>query len=122
MAATGKKPESMLPLKELDRLVLLALDGEPQHGYRLLTRVAERSGGFVAPGPASLYRVLADLETAGVLEEAEGYAATDSEDARRKYFRLTSFGRAVLRAELGRLAALLASARGQGIRFEGGPR
>jgi DNA-binding PadR family transcriptional regulator len=122
MGAAGNNPESMLPLKELERLVLLALEDEPQHGYRLLTRVAGRSGGFVAPGPASLYRSLSELEAAGVLEEAEGFAAADSEDSRRKYFRLTSFGRTVLRAELRRLAALLADARGQGIRFEGGPR
>ena len=122
MRESGKRPEAMLPLKELERLVLLALEEEPQHGYRLLTRVAERSGGFVAPGPASLYRALSELEGAGVLEEADGFAAADSEDARRKYFRLTPFGRAVLRAELSRLAALLAGARGQGIRFEGGGR
>ena len=122
MGAGGRKPESLLPLKELDRLLLLSLEGAPRHGYRRLTGVAERSGGFVAPGPASLYRALSGLESAGVLEEAQGFAAADSGDARRKYFRLTPFGRAVLRAELSRLAALLADARGQGIRFEGGGR
>jgi DNA-binding PadR family transcriptional regulator len=122
MTRARRSPRDLLPLKELELIVLLAVEQAPQHGYALLTAVVERSEGFIAPGPASLYRTLASLEVEGLLEEADGFVAPDSEDARRKYFRLTPFGRSVLRAELERVASLLTSARTQGIRFEGGAR
>ncbi len=119
MARTQRSPESRLPLKELELVVLLALDEEPLHGYALLTRVAEQSDGFIAPGPASLYRVLAALQTDGLLEEADDYEHPHSNDPRRRYFRASGLGRAVLRAELRRLAGILTAARDRGIRFEG---
>jgi DNA-binding PadR family transcriptional regulator len=122
MTAKARSAESALPLRELERLVLLAVEAEPQHGYALLARVVEVSAGFLKPGPASLYRTLSNLEAAGLLEEASGHTDATSTDERRRYFRLTTFGRAVLRAELKRLQALLGEAKASGIRFEGGAR
>lgn len=107
-------------LKELDVHVLLALEEEPMHGYALLARLGERLDGPQRPGAASLYRALARLTDAGLLEDAESVVRTESTDPRRRYFRPTRRGRAALRGELERLAALLAHARSAGIRFEGG--
>ena len=114
--------EAALPLKDLELLVLLATEQEPLHGYALLARVAARSNGFLQPGPASLYRTLSQLVSEGLLEEAVGHVDPASGDERRRYFRPTARGRAVLRAELRRLSALLGEARAMGIRFEGGTR
>ena len=116
MASTGSA-ESRLPLKELELLVLLAVYGAPLHGYALLSAVAGQSNGFIAPGPASLYRTIAQLFEEGLLEEAGG---RHDDDPRRRYFQASMQGRAVARAELKRLAALLTSARAAGVRFEGG--
>jgi DNA-binding PadR family transcriptional regulator len=116
----SRSPESLLPLKDLELQVLLALEAEPMHGYALLAEVAQRSPRFMTPGPASLYRTLARLSDEGVLEDAVEFARADSTDPRRRYFRPTAFGRAVLRAELRRLAALLAEATAAGIRYRRG--
>jgi len=109
-----------LPLKDLELQVLLALEAEPMHGYALLAAVGERSVGVMKPGPASLYRALAKLTEDGLLEDAARFAHADSTDPRRRYFRPTSFGRAVLQAELRRLSALLAEAKAAGIRYRRG--
>jgi DNA-binding PadR family transcriptional regulator len=118
MAKEPPPPHSRLPLRELELLVLLSLEEEPLHGYALLGRVADRSDGFIKPGPASLYRTVAALFRDGLLEDAGSLA--DSDDPRRRYFRPTPYGRAVLRAELRRLESLLGEARSLGIRFEAG--
>jgi len=120
MVRRERTAESMLPLRDLDLWVLLAVEEEPLHGYALLTRVAERSGGFLQPGPASLYRSLGELTAGGLLEEAAGHVEPGHTDERRRYFRPTKFGRLVLRAELRRLSAVLAQAKASGIRYEGG--
>jgi DNA-binding PadR family transcriptional regulator len=109
------------PLNDTERLILLALAEGPQHGYALLTEVAARSGGFVAPGPTSLYRAISSLLDEGLIEPARS-VKTPNDDPRRKYFRHTPRGKAVLRADLRRLSDLLAQARGMGISFESGGR
>lgn len=120
MARKQPNPESLLPLKELELMVLLATAEQPLHGYVLMTRVQERSNGYVAPGPASLYRTLGNLVDAGLLEEAPVPADATTDDVRRRYFQPSAFGHAVLQAELRRLAALLGEARAAGLRFEVG--
>lgn len=117
----GRRVESYLPLKDLERQVLLALHVGPVHGYALFTRVAEQSEGFIVPGPTTLYRTLAQLTRDGLIEDlpAERVEA-DRTDPRRRYYGLTGQGRAVLEAELRRLAALLREARRVNLRFEEG--
>lgn len=72
----------------------------PAHGYRLMAKVSEISHGRVTMGPGTLYGLLRKLENNGMilLEESEG---------RRKVYRLTPAGEAALRAEYGRLQAMV---------------
>lgn len=72
----------------------------PAHGYLLMAKVSEISHGRVTMGPGTLYGLLRKLENNGLilLEESEG---------RRKVYRLTSAGEAALRAEYGRLQAMV---------------
>jgi DNA-binding PadR family transcriptional regulator len=59
----------------------------------------------------SLYRILARLTALGVIaSDAESAAAKDG-DARRRYYRITPFGRRVAEAETARLEGVLALAR-----------
>lgn len=111
------EPESRIPLKELELLVLLSVEQAPLHGYALLDRVSAKSDGFIKPGPASLYRTIASLYDEGLLEEVDMPQRAGAGDPRRRYFAPTGWGRAVLRAELRRLAALLSQARALGIRY-----
>jgi DNA-binding PadR family transcriptional regulator len=114
----GKQPkdaESFIPLKHSTYQVLLALaDGEVLHGYAIMQAVSEMSGGREAILPGTLYAALARMVDEGLLEERDGPPDPSGGPARR-YYRRTSFGRAVARAESERLRALLDIARAQRI-------
>jgi DNA-binding PadR family transcriptional regulator len=81
--------------------VLLALADGATHGYAIMQAVETTSGS--AMGPGTVYGTLTRLEQSGWVEEA---AAPRGADARRRYWRMTVGGRAALRAESARLAAL----------------
>ena len=55
----------------------------------------------------NLYRSMRRLEADGLVEEAGRRPAADADDERRRYFRLSAFGRRVLAAEMLRLRALV---------------
>lgn len=93
--------------------VLLALGSEEKHGYAIMTQLEELGGASMRIGPATLYRSLAALAQAGLIEESE--ARPESDDERRRYYRLTPEGQAVASAEAERLDSLLASARRSGL-------
>ncbi len=104
-------PTDHLPLAPLVFDVLLALSDGDQHGYRIMRDVAERSGGAVTLHAGTLYRTLARLLDLGFIQELEDRPAADVDDQRRRYYRLTPFGREVARAEARRLVSQVESAR-----------
>ena len=112
-------PESMLPLKPHWFHVLLSLAGEEQHGYGIMQEVLSRTSGKVRLWPATLYGTIKRLIDAGLIEESDERPAPDLDDARRRYYRLTRFGRRVLDAEserLEELVRLVHSKRGMAVR------
>ena len=110
-----KDPFAFIPLKHSTYRVLLALaDGEVLHGYAIMQAVSERSGGRETILPGTLYAALARMVDDGLVEELAGPIEASGGPPRR-YYRRTSFGRAVARAESERLRALLDIARAQNI-------
>ncbi|MGH7578293.1 MAG: PadR family transcriptional regulator [Longimicrobiales bacterium] len=107
---TDAEVPAFLPLPHLSYYVLLALASEPLHGWAIIKRIREMAGPRAAPSSGSLYLAMVRLEDRGLLEEAEA-PADASDDERRRYYRMTKLGRAVLRAETARLAALVDIAR-----------
>ena len=103
------RPESFLPLTPVAFEILLALADGERHGYSILQEVEMRSGGAVSLHAGTLYRALARLLEADLIEELD--APTANGDERRRYYRLTARGIAVARAEVGRLEGQLAAAR-----------
>lgn len=83
----------------LEYHVLLALASAPLHGYAIKDVVAAESAGTLAPRAGSLYRVIARLMTVGYLAETGPADATPHPGLARKYYALTSSGRAALAAE-----------------------
>jgi transcriptional regulator len=80
----------------LDVLILKSLSWGPLHGYAVAENVRERSGQVLKVEEGALYPALHRLEKRGLLEAEWGL----SENNRRaKFYRLTSAGRAQLRAE-----------------------
>ena len=102
--------DDYLPLPHLPLHILLALASDgPLHGWAVIKRIDEMTGGRTCPSTGSLYLAMGRLEERGLLAEAP--APTDEADARRKYYRLAPLGRRVLEAESRRLAGLVDVAR-----------
>jgi DNA-binding PadR family transcriptional regulator len=62
-----------------------------------------------------MYRALARMVEAGLIEAAARRPAPDSGDERRNYYRITSAGMRVARAEARRLEVLMRAARVGGL-------
>src|SRR5262245_11349511 len=95
--------QRFLPLKTQWFHIMLALAGGEQHGYGIMQEVLQRTGGKVRLWPATLYGSIKRLIEADLIEESEERPAPELDDARRRYYRLTSLGRRVLNAECERL-------------------
>ena len=96
---------SLLPVKSTVFLILLAVAEEPRHGYGIMLDVKQRSDGTVNLGTSHLYRHLKRLLEDALVEEVSPETAGD--DPRRRYYRLTEFGRDLLEAESTRLKSLV---------------
>jgi DNA-binding PadR family transcriptional regulator len=99
------------PLKPALFLLLVCLGRGDRHGYALRKEVAERSGGRVRLGPATLYRSIEALLDAGLIEESARRPSPELDDERRRYYRITGRGRRTLAVETRRLEELAAAAR-----------
>jgi DNA-binding PadR family transcriptional regulator len=95
----------MLPLAPRDLLILAVLAEAPRHGYGLIRAVEERSRSGVLLDPANLYRSLRRMRADGWIDELE------PGEERRRTYRITPGGRAILRGEVERLELLLGQVR-----------
>ncbi|HWF11376.1 MAG TPA: PadR family transcriptional regulator [Bryobacteraceae bacterium] len=101
--------EGFLPLGQAALYILLALAGEERHGYGIMLEAARQSRGKYKPGPGTLYDNLRKLIDQGMIEESR--RASPTEDPRRRYYRITAFGRRVLAADVERLEAVVREAK-----------
>jgi DNA-binding PadR family transcriptional regulator len=101
---TGKTPQDLLPLTPPVFHILLSLAGEERHGYGIMQDVAGQTEGALQLGPGTLYGCLKRMLAAGLVEESEERPDPTLDDERRRYYRMTAFGRRVVRAEAHRLA------------------
>ena len=112
-----------LPLPPAVFHILIALGESEKHGYAVMQDVADRTGGKVRMSPGTLYGSIRKMLDEGLIEEiflrAGRAVSKDSaaarDDVRRRYYRVTKFGRAVAAAEAARLSALLHDARLAGL-------
>lgn len=100
-------PRAAIPLRPADFLVLLVLAAGDRHGYGIMQDVELHSEGRVLLEAGSLYRTIRRLEQDGMLTESARRPAADRDDERRRYYRLTPHGRAVVAAEADRLRSLV---------------
>jgi DNA-binding PadR family transcriptional regulator len=100
-------PLAFLPLKPNWFHILLSLADQDRHGYSIMQEVLERTGGKLRLWPATLYGSLKRLIEVGLIEESEERPAPELDDARRRYYRLTSLGKRTLAAESDRLEDLV---------------
>lgn len=103
----NRDPLAFLPLKTNWFHILLSLAGREQHGYGIMTEVLERTEGKVRLWPATLYGTIKRLIEEELIEESDERPAVELDDSRRRYYRLTKTGSAVLEAESQRLEELI---------------
>lgn len=106
-----RDPEALLPLKPVVFQVLLSLVEGERHGYAIVQDIADRSSARLQLEPGNLYRVLQSMLDDALIEESDRRPAPDRDDERRRYYRVTAFGRRVASAEAARLSDIVADAR-----------
>lgn len=74
----------------LDLLILKAVSLGKQHGYGVLLRIGQISGGALQIQQGALYPALYRLEHQGLIKSEWG---TSENNRRAKYYRLTAAGR-----------------------------
>jgi DNA-binding PadR family transcriptional regulator len=100
-------PTDLLPLKTVDFLVLVMLARGDRHGYGIMQDVEAHTEGAVRLEAGSLYRTIRRLVDDALIVESARRPASDADDERRRYYRLTPFGRRVLTVEVARLRDLI---------------
>ena len=105
-----------LPLTAAIHHILLALLDEERHGYGIMLEVSRLTDGATRMGPGTLYGTLKRLLSSGLIEEADERRDPALDDERRRYYRITTLGVQVLRAETSRVSLLVSAARAKKVR------
>ena len=115
----GKKPseetDTSAPLPSAIFQILVALADADRHGYAIMQDVAARTDGRMKLSPGTLYGSIKRMLEDGLITEIDERPDPDNHDERRRYYRLTKYGREVAQAEADRLTTLLRQARAAGL-------
>jgi DNA-binding PadR family transcriptional regulator len=95
--------------------ILIALADRDRHGYSIMQDVAARTGGKVQLSAGTLYSSIRRMLEQGLIEELAESPDPSSTDERRRYYRLTRFGKRAAAAEVERLDSLVQQARATGL-------
>lgn len=109
MPAAAENPHGLLPLAPPVFHILMSLGRGERHGYAMMQEVAEDTAGTIKLGPGTLYYSLQKMLERGLI--AEGAERDDDGGERRRYYRITPFGRRVAEAESRRLQQAVELAR-----------
>ena len=108
-------PQSLLPLQPAVFHILMALADEDRHGYGIIQEVSSRTNAEVRLSPGTLYRSIQRMLEDDLIVEIHERPAPELDDERRRYYRITKFGKTVAREEANRLAELVRLARASGF-------
>jgi DNA-binding PadR family transcriptional regulator len=87
--------------------ILLALSDGHSHGYGIMQDIEAFTGGEIRLGPGTLYRSIQRMLVDGLIEELEIALHDESDDDRRRHYRLTKKGLEIAQREARRLADLV---------------
>src|SRR5262245_45656115 len=113
--ARVESPESLLPLTSAVFHIIIALADRDRHGYSSMQDVASRTDCKVQLSSGTLYSSILRMLEQGLIEELRESPDPTSTDERRRYYRLTRFGKRVAASEVERLNALVQQARATGL-------
>ena len=112
---TADEVPKLLPLPQAVFQILVALADQDRHGYAIMQDVAARTNGALKLSPGTLYGSIKRMLEDGLIVEVDVRPSPDEDDERRRYYRITQFGRAIAQAEADRLTVLLRQARAVGL-------
>jgi DNA-binding PadR family transcriptional regulator len=111
MKAIETSPAPPPSISRTAMLILLAIGPEERHGYAIMREVARITDGATRLGPGGVYTTIKRLLDDGLIEESDERPDPELDDQRRRYYRLTGLGRAVVAAEARRMETLVQAAR-----------
>lgn len=97
----------LVPLSPAFFHILLSLGAGERHGYAIKREVAARTEGKLTLGPGVLYGSISKMLDLGLIEEAEDRPDPHLDDERRRYYRITNYGRKAAQAEAARMRELV---------------
>jgi DNA-binding PadR family transcriptional regulator len=100
-------PEHLLPLAPAVFHILLSLGEGERHGYALKREIAQRTDGQITLGAGVLYGSISKMLAQALIEESDERPDPHLDDERRRYYRVTAFGRKVAQAEAARMRDLV---------------
>lgn len=86
--------------------ILLSLGEGERHGYALKREIAKRTNGKLTLGPGVLYGAINKMLALGLIGESEERPDPHLDDERRRYYKITAFGKQAARAEAARMQEL----------------
>jgi len=113
--STLPRPETLLPLPPATFHILMSVAADDRHGYAIIQDVDARTDNKLRLGAGTLYRSLQRMLEQGLIVESGDRPALELDDERRRYYRITPFGKSVARAEAQRLTELVRMARASGF-------
>jgi DNA-binding PadR family transcriptional regulator len=104
MSSKDRQPARNLPpLSPAFFHILLSLGEGERHGYALKRGISRRTGGKLKLGPGVLYGSLNKMLELGLIEESDDRPDPHLDDERRRYYRITNYGRKAAQAEAARM-------------------
>lgn len=116
MASRFRQVDHFLPLTTPMLHTLLAVADGEKHGYAIIKEISRRTGDSVRLGAGTLYALVKRALADGLIVESDDRPDPSLDDERRRYYRLTALGRAVVEAEVSRLEAIVGMARAKKLR------
>ena len=114
-SSSESEARAFLPLTAPVYQILLSVSDEALHGYAIIQDIAARTGGEVSLTASTLYAAVKRLVDNGLIEEIAARPQAASDDARRRYYRITALGRDVATLEAERLDRFVAMARAKNL-------
>ena len=111
MPKTTARIKGLLPLRPAVFHILVVLSEGERHGYAIKQEVEKRTDGVVKMGPGTLYESIKRMLDKGLVEESARRPQPENDQAQRRYYRLSKFGREVLETEVARLGAIVEDVR-----------
>jgi DNA-binding PadR family transcriptional regulator len=102
----SESDSKLVPLPVAYFHILLSLGERERHGYALKREILRRTEGKLKLGPGVLYGSIKKMLELALIEESSDRPDAHLDDERRRYYRITRYGRKIAQAEAARMREL----------------